>query len=317
VKPLIRVLEHAILWIAAFCLIIYEKPNATIHEYMYWIWILFNTALVVYCNLFILLDRFFYRKKYLFYAISLVLLILTASSVLFFTLPKSNSFFNLGFFQHIINFVFVIILTSSVKFFREQNRKQSIINKLENSRLQTEVMLLKSQVNPHFLFNMLNNIYAVNLSDSNTANEMILQLSDILRFQLEASNSASISLSKEIEFVENYILLEKIRLNNTKVEIAKSGNFENFEITPLLVLPLVENAFKYGKNKFYFSFTLTGNEFIFIAENEKRQQKTKKYSGGLGIENVKKRLELEYKNRFDFKITETNNIYNVELIIKL
>jgi hypothetical protein len=314
---LIRVALHVLFWFFFTVLFLSSKEEEFITLYWSWISILSICAIVVYINLYFLLPRLFFKKKYLAYAISL-----PACLVLGAFLIQSLSGFrymviDTPFGQNLKNLFFFVVFSSSFKFYRENDRKLILLKQSEHKQLQTELSLLKSQVNPHFLFNTLNNMYATNLHDHEKANEMILQLADILRFQLEVSQKSMIFLEEEIRLIENYITLEKIRLHKSNVEVLKHGDFSGYEFSPLLLLPLVENAFKYGKNRFIFNIKLYDNDFIFETENEIQLSKTRKMSGGLGLPNVQKRLELVYPGRFVFNYMKEDNIFKVYLKIQL
>jgi len=199
-----------------------------------------------------------------------------------------------------------------------------LLKELENQKLEAELNALKSQLNPHFLFNVLNTIYSNSLLKSDVTPSIVLKLSDLMSYILYDCKTDTVLLQKELEFIKNYIELEKIRLEDDIEVEFHAENITNSQIPPLLFVPLIENAFKHGigslpKNK---SISLTikiyDNTFFFSIENSKGlttnsfKNTTK---GGIGIANVKKRLELLYPNSHKIKITNNDNKFVVEVLI--
>jgi len=283
---------------------------------VYYLYMLSMYGLAVYLNLYVLLPLFFFRKKYWPYSLLIILtIILISLLIILIYSPENIENVENSFRQHLINTVFFVIVTSSLRFIRENLRKQEDITKLEKEKLQAELQNLKNQVNPHFLFNMLNNIYALNLEDHDKANEMILQLADLLRFQFQLAEQKEIYLEEEIKILESYIALEQIRLKEAKVLFEKKGNLNAFLISPMLMLPLVENAFKYGKNEFYFLLEVSDRTLHFSVKNEISVHARKKASAKTGILNLQKRLKLLYPGKHRLEIREEKNFFLVDLQI--
>jgi len=171
-------------------------------------------------------------------------------------------------------------------------------------------------------FNTLNNIYAANLENQDKANDIILGLADLLRYQLESGNKQKALLVNEIESLENYIALEKIRVLDCEVKLEKQGNFDDVEIVPLLLLPFIENAFKYGTGIEPGSIDIRfeideKNYFSFYCGNKIVQKKGKIHSGGIGLDNVRKRLQLMYPNKHKLDINNENNYFKINLNVQL
>lgn len=194
----------------------------------------------------------------------------------------------------------------------------------EKMKQKAELANLKSQVNPHFLFNSLNTIYALAISQSEQAGDAVLKLSGIMRFVLMESEKESISLSKEIEYLQDYIALQKLRLGEEfVVHFTIKIEDENTQIAPLLFIPLVENAFKHGVSQedihpIEISLSVKNKELTFTTSN-KKVNKTfiNDYPGGLGLENLRQRLMHLYPNHFILDVTENNDFYNVKLNLHL
>lgn len=197
-----------------------------------------------------------------------------------------------------------------------------------NKNQSIELSLLKAQIHPHFLFNTLNNLYALSLSKSDESPGVVLGLSQILRYILYECNTSRVNLNKEIEIIERYVALEKIRYQN-RLEINTSiqGKLSDYEIAPLLVLPLVENAFKHGISKLpeegwiNMEIKIRADEFIFkISNNRPIEDETMVSSGkygNIGLQNIKKRLNILYPNKHELKIISEDEVFIVVMKIKL
>ncbi|MCD2259200.1 sensor histidine kinase [Psychroserpens luteolus] len=217
-----------------------------------------------------------------------------------------------------ISFVHIIIL--------RWQKEEALKQKLKEDKLTAELQLLKSQINPHFLFNALNNLLSIAEKHKQTeVSSGIAQLSELLRFLLHDTSDETILLSKEIEFIEHYIQLNKLRFDtNDPISIAfkKKGDLSNIDIAPALLIPFVENAFKHGidiYNKSFIDINLIANNntIHFVCRNSLKEKSntdamlTK--NSGIGLQNVKRRLDILYPNKHDLNISETDNTYIVDL----
>jgi LytS/YehU family sensor histidine kinase len=217
------------------------------------------------------------------------------------------------------------LLTSGGKLLVEYLRKMMKFKEIENKQLKDELALLKEQIQPHFLFNTLNNLYGLITQDQNQkAAEITLKLSDLMRYLLESSKTDKVSLKKEIQFLEDYLSLEKIRLSkNTDIRFEVSGIVSDVFVAPLLFIPLVENAFKHGlkANKSdcfaHFSLSVQGKDLFFEAKNSLGKSLENSLESGIGIANLRKRLQLIYPNNHLLDIQKSNDEYKVVLHIQL
>ncbi len=189
---------------------------------------------------------------------------------------------------------------------------------------QAELTWLKHQLNPHFLFNTLNNISSLTQIDPDKAQESIGQLSDLLRYALYDSEANQVPLSAEIDFMNNYIDLMALRCNeNTTVQKELEEPKEHVQVAPLLFISLVENAFKHGVNARYPSFVRVslhyeGGELHFRAENSLFGKQGSDHIGsGIGLDNMKRRLELLYPGRYTYSQKADSNVYSVEVTLKV
>ncbi len=321
----LRVLYHLAFWSFFILLFWQQNPDANTRDILTWFILLGVSASVVYANLYILFPKFLFKRNYLVYLLLLVLTIGLGAFILWFIIPSANANFNLPLFQHFINLFFIFVITSSFKFFREYSRKQALLIKAENEQLKTELALLKSQVNPHFLFNTLNNLYGLITQNQNQqASDVTLKLADLMRYLLESSKTDLVNLNKEIQFIDDYLSLEKIRLSQkTDIKFMVSGLNKELFVAPLLFIPLVENAFKHGLNTIFtdsfahFSLSVQGNEIFFEAINSVGKSTENSEKSGTGLENLKKRLQLIYSQKHQLDIEQTSNQFKVILHIQL
>jgi hypothetical protein len=188
-----------------------------------------------------------------------------------------------------------------------------------------ELQLLKSQIHPHFLFNTLNNVYFLTLTESQKAPEMLIKLSDMLRYILDECNNPQVLLEKEIKMVEDYMALEKIRYgDNLEMNLQVKGDHHRKMIVPLLLIPLVENSFKHGTSKMLkrpwvnLNISVEEQSLVFLLSNSKPDELSlPEHSGHIGLNNVKKRLHLLYPAAHELKIAETRNSFEIFMKIDL
>ncbi len=207
-------------------------------------------------------------------------------------------------------------------FYTHKREEEITINKNEN--LQTELKLLKSQINPHFLFNSLNNIYALSAINVTKTQQSISYLSDMLRYVLYECESPFVPLTKEITYIEDYIKLFTLKSSKTyPIETNFMISDNSINIAPMLLIPFVENAFKHSNiekiNNTFIKINITTNKdsISFRIENSVGKKEVVKDSvGGIGVENVKKRLSILYPEKHSLEIYENENLFKVELNLK-
>lgn len=212
-------------------------------------------------------------------------------------------------------------IISSMLFFTQKwyDERQQIKN-IQISQLQTELKYLRTQVNPHFLFNGLNTIYGHIDSSNQMARNILLQFSDLLRYNLYEADVDWVDLEKETRYLQNYVALQRAR-SNSNVTIGLEINVQDpfLKIAPLLFIPFVENAFKFSTrddaNTIRIGLQQTGNRLIFECVNS--YEHSLQEPGGIGLANVKRRLELLYKDRYTLEIRKEENTYSVQLILLL
>jgi len=219
----------------------------------------------------------------------------------------------------IITGIYSILIHFTISWFDSQKLKAELINQTKTS----ELALLRSQINPHFLFNTLNNIYSLVIKKSDDAPEALMKLSSIMRYTLYDSNADKVPLNKEVEYLNSFIELQQLRFkpdNFVKFDI--TGNIELHTIAPMILIPYVENAFKHGSKKvqspgIIIKLEVTDKKTIFEVMNfvQSDEASNKDIAGGIGLQNVKRRLELLYKDKHKITISQPENQFIVKLEI--
>jgi LytS/YehU family sensor histidine kinase len=225
----------------------------------------------------------------------------------------------------LLNYPVVVGFAVIIKMMKRSWLKQQETLQVSREKAKAELQLLKSQIHPHFLFNTLNNVYYLTLTASQKAPEMLEKLTDMLRYILNECNRAYVSLEKEIKMVEDYMALEKIRYGERlKMELEISGTCGNKMISPLLLIPLVENSFKHGTSKMLLQpwvklhITIEQQHLLFLLSNSTPEEATLvQPNGHIGLNNVKKRLQLLYPNAHELSITRGAHSYEVFMKICL
>ncbi len=235
-------------------------------------------------------------------------------------LMNINEWFYSGLRLSIISGAYAILIKFAIDWFDTQKLKAELVNQTQTS----ELALLRSQVNPHFLFNTLNNIYSLVCKKSPDAPEAIMKLSSIMRYMLYDANTEVVLLEKEVEYLESFIELQKLRIRHTDfVELRIEGEVGNKTIAPMLLIPFVENAFKHG-NK---TGSLPGIRIYLVAAKDhltfevtnhlkKKLLGQKDTIGGIGLQNIKRRLEILYPGKYSLETIQDNDLYRVKLYIK-
>ncbi|MCM4165413.1 MULTISPECIES: sensor histidine kinase [unclassified Arenibacter] len=292
--------------------------------------------IIVYFNIYYLVPKFIIGKKYKTYLalFSIVLAIHYFVRIgLFHWLIPSNTAtevqaaHGLFSFNHIVTVtlgeIYVIGLVSAIKFTIDYVIELNKNNLLLELQSETEMKYLKAQIQPHFFFNTLNNLYALTLKRSKKAAEVVLKLSEIMEYMIYDLNKKKISLRKEINYVENYIELERIRkkdLVTSNIEII--GQVDDVMLPPFLFLPFVENCFKHGQlenGKIFMEMKFIRNEghLEFYLKNDFEKNKNARDNSGIGLINIKRRLELLYGNQFELENYPSGSHYIVVLKIPI
>jgi LytS/YehU family sensor histidine kinase len=200
---------------------------------------------------------------------------------------------------------------------------QQRLVEMAREKAEAELSFLKSQINPHFLFNSLNSVYFLINKENPEARQALHKFSDMLRYQLYEMNGAKIPIEKELNYLRDYVDLQKLRKDeNYSVDFTCSPDVKGFSIEPLLLIPFVENAFKHishktnEKNYVKLDMERSNGHFVFTIENSKDIERTTEMHGGIGLTNVKRRLELLYPGKHELEISNDSNRYKVNLKLK-
>ncbi|MCB0572142.1 MAG: histidine kinase [Phaeodactylibacter sp.] len=333
-----RVVYHALFWALLLVLLTLfeESPgkgffftlsNELINLFFY--------GLIVYFNLFYLIPNYLTKKRFLTYCGLLIAATLVITPLKMLALyfkfsghpgAQDNLLRNMNWY-----FLVTFLIASSSTIFKiitDWARHLREKQELQTQTMQSELRFLKSQINPHFLFNTLNNLYALTLKKSDQAPEIVLKLSEMMRYMLYECNEKRVPLSKEINYIRNYLDLERLRQGkNVEINFEVSGEAQDQKIAPLMFIPFLENSFKHGLNnhltKGFVNMRLLvdNNQVHFYIENSKPdtppKQDSRRPSGGIGLVNIHRRLNLLYPNQYQLDIEDSPKAYAVNLQINL
>lgn len=323
--------QHSVFWMLSIYAIGSYFAIASLFKFIDFFYaLLFHVPLVilVYVNLRVLIPRLLEKERYIYYLLAIPCLLLLTYGIheltfeVLFPLMDSD-YYMVSFteWQVLISiFVIYLVLTTLIKLSKSWYKLQEV----EKEKLSIELDSLKTQINPHFLFNSLNSIYSQALAKSDQTADTVLELSNLLRYMLYEVSEEKVPLSKEVEMLENYIELQKLRLEDqANVAFVVHGSLAEAKIAPLLLFPLVENAFKHGLKgvsaKGFVSIKLDVEDNIsFDIKNNLGlidDMEKGKY-GGIGLENVKRRLELIYPESHKLTIEKSENEFWVKLILE-
>ena len=334
-----RVVKHLLFWafiyaeeLLGFVGLIEQAENSPWQDLL----TIVTDVIMVYINIYILLPRFFLKGKVLLYclytAISIVIVVIVGYIIwydpFYFYLDREmfadDPLVWEDFYAYFVGNLWpnagIIGMAVAFKLFQESYRTSKKIQDLREDQLNTELAYLKTQVNPHFLFNTLNNMYVMAKKKHDNLPDTIMQLSDLLRYQLYETEEDTVLLEKEITYLKNYLELELLRRQHLKLDFDISGTISNKKIRPLILLPYIENAFKYsnsGTGSDYIRIVLNAieSEMHFSIENNKGTLHRRDV-GGIGLANAERRLELAYPQKHTLTIDETDKSFIVKISIQ-
>ena len=322
---LFQIVLHILVFI--FYAIDKKHPTVESHQFLFFL----NYAIAALFINYFLLPRFFYKNKYLQFIIGIVIIFLVTIFVeemilekIYFPETKGKKFF--GFFYTLIDVIPVTIILSGFKFGWDALIKQREVENLKVLVKESELQFLKSQVNPHFLFNNLNNLYAYAIENSPKTPEIILELSAVLRYMLYETKTAFVPLRKEVEQMKHFVSLNELQIEERgQVNIQTQNLQSNYQIAPLILIVFIENAFKHSTAslteniKIDISIELLENDILkFVCKNNhQKESNTDNLTQGIGLENVRKRLNLLYPDAHNLTIRNDGNWYEVDLELKL
>lgn len=298
---------------------------------------------VTYFVMYFAIPKYLFTNHYIRFAFSLLLPLVAASFIMHYlkifiiypVYPPDYDWQYLltpyNLMKEIVDINTLMVLPVMAKIFKNYYKNKQTAETLAKEKLQAELKFLKSQIHPHFLFNTLNSLYSLTLKKSDSAPEVVLKISNLMRYILHEANENIVPLTKEIDYIKNYIDLEKLRYQN-RLDISFNvyGEVSGVMIAPMMILPFVENCFKHGVSKDTESTWVTieisvkGDYFILKVENSIPENTgfpgapmNKPPASGIGLRNVERRLDLIYKDRYDLKITNDEYSYHIQLRIDL
>ena len=340
-----EVVTHILLWGVFFIFLAFFSPVRS-HEAVDTGFIAKSTAIFIaffmiafYVNYFLLIEWLIFNKKILVFVGINILLIALCSWLHDLVRMEMPQHPNPGFFMKpggpkpnkflfIIKmagpFVLPVVMSVAIKITQHWFKTETEKKEIENKNLESELEHLRYQIQPHFFFNSLNNIYSLIEVSPAKAQETVHSLSKLMRYLLYETGNPKVELSKEITFLKKYIGLMELRLSEKiKVTAAFPSVLNHYEVAPLLFVPLIENAYKHGisgsqPSFIIFEMTITGDTLYFVTENSNFPKTDQDKSGsGIGLQNLQKRLQLLYPDRHSFKTEVVNGIFKTQLVIEL
>jgi two-component system LytT family sensor kinase len=336
-KKRLQVLWHTLFWLVSISFLVFATLSETklSTSDILVIFVVYSTINIglFYLNYLVLIPLFLNKKRYGVYTIAVVITLLAfcvgkyGVALIFksYVLKRPNGHivsFGAYFISTLFTSLVFLFLSTALKFSIDWFLNERVKRDLENQRLSAELAFLKSQINPHFLFNSLNSIYSLAYQRSETTPEAILKLSEIMRYMLYECNDNKVDLEKELQYLQNYIDLQKIRFGNKAfIDFKIMGKVDGQQIAPLLLIAFIENAFKHGVA----SNPLTPIRMLIDVDESHLHLHLQNHKhannrdpiGGIGLTNVFRRLDLIYPGKYNLDIRDEADTYTVELSLVL
>jgi two-component system LytT family sensor kinase len=327
-----RWLYHFLFWLVVFA----EDIDSLLHEvdpnYISTFFILGFEMFIVYFNIYYLFKRYLVKGKikvYLIYTSLFILVYAAANYLLFYCfiedIPENKDLDGSllpavsVFIMYTFRMFSIIGTAVGITILKHYFLEQKQIQDLKRNSLENELLYLKNQINPHFLFNSLNNIYTLSKKNHQNTSEAVLLLSELLRYQLYDCSKEKVLLKDEIDYLQRFIKLEALRKKDRTINFTISGESGGIKIAPFLFMPFVENAIKFGMladdPSVNIAFTISREEIKFTIENNSPKTVNSKSDSGIGLKNVMRRLDLLYHNEHQLIIDDTKNKFHVTLIL--
>ncbi len=320
---------QALLLVVVFIFYSHDRRNPAVEAYE--VAFFLNYAVAAFIINYLLLPRFLYQKKYARFGIFVLVVITVAIFVeegilekIYFPDTRGTRFSNMFF--NLLSVLPIITILAGFKFAWDALTKQRQVEQLQSAVKESELQFLKTQINPHFLFNNLNNLYAHAIENSDKTPQLILELSGVLRYMLYEASAQFVPLTKEVEHLQNFVNLSQLQIEGRgEVHFEEENIRAAYEIAPLILPVFVENAFKHSASslseniRIDISLKLDERGILHFecTNNFLTQSNIGDLSKGIGLENVKKRLELLYPNSHTLRIDEDGKTYAVKLSLQL
>ncbi len=347
---------HIIVWLLLFLLNFQFIRNYSVKidlPFHLLIWSIY--VIIFYINFILLIPYLLFKRKYIFYIIASLVLLFAGSIAKDYTLQQHHRKFRPELFERpsfppekpvfkpdqrppfpgirprredrffmFYGLLLVYTISLSIRVIQKWQNDEKHKAAIEKEKIATELSYLKQQVNPHFLFNTLNSIYSLTISTSSKAAGIILKLSSILRYMLYETENRKVKLTEEVNIIKDYIELQRLRLTDkVSVKFELKGETDHYSIPPLLLIPLIENAFKHGVDNINDSFieiyiAVANDQLeVYVRNRIVRISPDSYQNSGIGIKNIKRRLELLYGNKYVFETHDKDGIFSVTLKLKL
>ncbi len=337
-----RIVWHAMFWVVLvlYHSIIYSMYSGDFGSELMWEGVALPVKMgATYLTLYLFLPRYFMNRRFVRFTIwTIVALLLAAFLQRLLEYTIVNQFINpyeraevllnpVKVLRAVIGIYPVVALAAFIKVGKHWYERDLESQKLQRDKLEAELKFLKAQINPHFLFNTLNNLYSLTLKQSKRASQVVLKLSNMLNYMLYDGSQSTVALEKELEAVETYISLEKLRYGHRlDLHFEIEGSTANKQIPPMLILPFVENSFKHGAGQqlndawINIHIKVEGSGFQLRVQNSlesgPESQKTDERNG-IGLSNVRRRLDLLYGEKYSLDINREQNYYEIMLSLDL
>lgn len=331
-----KIVYHSIFWLVVLVILtIFEGfQNGFFFTFSNEVINVLFFAVIVYFNLYYLIPNYLTKKRFLTYCTLLVLsaILITPLRIIVFYFKfadwplRQAQLLDDQYYYFLISF-FIAGSSTIFKIIGDWARQLREQQELQTQTMQSELRFLKSQINPHFLFNTLNNLYALTLKKDDKAPEIVIKLSEMMRYMLYECNERRVLLQKEVNYIRNYLDLEKLRQGkNVDISFSVEGEAGEQQIAPLMFIPFLENSFKHGLNNHIskgfvnIKMKIKNREVDFFIENSKPDTppvQSPRRSGGIGLVNVKRRLDLLYPRQYELQIDDTPKSYAVTLKLDL
>jgi len=331
-------LVHMVLWLLYLGLLLYPfiaglRPISSDLPMRF-----FFMVLLFYFNYYYLVPKILLKNTTLRYVSISILIVLAISIALYFGFPQEERILrNVGkaiegrsrnlpfgrFFFTLLGLLVPFVISVVLRIYVEWKRNEDLRKIVETEKVHSELQFLKTQLNPHFLFNSLNAIYSLSVKKSPDTSEAIINLSELMRYMLYEADKDFVPLRKELEYIQNYVQLQRLRLSDsTDVTLNISGEYKEKAIPPLLFISFIENAFKYGtdyegKTSVKINLLIENESIHLNVLNKIGAFKKKSKSSGVGLENIRNRLQLLYPHSHQLIVKNDGHTYKVDLTLKL
>jgi sensor histidine kinase YesM len=329
-------IHHLVFWMLLFGIwyfLRYEDYSSPTRAFQVTLIKVIDLAVMISITNYLLIPKLLYQKRYALFGLCFVVLVVTSSILkmqVLGHLMNNPALFSLSgnlkarFYDNVIPHFFLVIAGGAIKLMLDYGKLQQRMAETAREKAEAELNFLKSQINPHFLFNSLNSVYFLIDKKNDGARNALHKFSEMLRYQLYEMNGDRIPIDKEIRYLQDYVDLQKLRNDeNFSISFQCPSEVNGFTIEPLLLIPFVENAFKHishfkdRPNYIRVEMDLSNKDFSFHVKNSTEHLEKSPAHEGIGLANVKRRLDLLYPGKHALKISEGENEYGVTLHIQL